>query len=239
MPPLIGVTAGHRDVTSPGADERALVLYVAYTRMVRLAGGVAVIPAPVPNDQVPALLDHLDGVVLTGGGDVEPGRYGGATHDKVYGVDPERDEFEIAVAREAARRRMPMLAICRGMQVLNVAAGGTLIEDIADHRPDALPHRVEGDDAYRGIQEVDIQPGSTTALAVGATSLRVNSVHHQGIGEIAPAFRVTATTGDGIIEAFEPRDEAWPLWAVQWHPEWLPDEEASGRLFRAVVDAAS
>lgn len=238
MPPLIGVSAGHRDVTSPGADERAHVLYVAYTRMVREAGGVPVVLAPGPPEEVPALLDHLDGLVLTGGGDVDPAAYGGSDHPKVYGVDPERDAFELALAREAAARRMPTLAICRGMQVLNIAFGGTLVEDIADADADAVPHRVEGEDAYRPIQEVTVEPGSTTAAVLGTERLSVNSVHHQGIGRLAGAFRLTATTADGVVEAYEPADGAWPLWAVQWHPEWLPAEEPSRRLFRAVVEAA-
>jgi len=237
MPPLIGITAGHRDVTSPGADERAHVLYVAYTAMVREAGGLPVILAPVPANEVPGLLDRIDGLVLTGGGDVDPSTYGGAAHPAVYGVDPERDAFELALVGEAAARKMPMLAICRGMQILNVAKGGTLIEDIADD-PAALPHRIEGGDAYRGIQEVTVDGKSTTAAALGTASLRVNSVHHQGIRVLASDFRVTATTPDGMVEAFESVDASWPLCAVQWHPEWLPNDSASHRLFGTLVAAA-
>jgi len=239
MPPLIGITAGHRDVTSPGADERAHVLYTAYTRMVRESGGLSVILAPVPADEVPALLDRIDGLVMTGGGDIDPALYGGSANAAVYGVDPERDAFELALATEAAARKMPTLAICRGMQALNVARGGTLIEDIASDDPDALPHRVEGEEAYQGIQEVTVVEGSTTAAALGTTVLHVNSVHHQGIRSLAPDFRVTASTSDGMIEAYEPVDSSWPLWAVQWHPEWLPGDAPSHRLFATLIAAAS
>jgi gamma-glutamyl-gamma-aminobutyrate hydrolase PuuD len=238
MPPLIGITAGHHDIASPGADERAHVLYTAYTRLVREAGGLPVILAPVPDADIPALLDRIDGLVMTGGGDVEPSLYGGVDNKAVYGVDPERDAFEIALSREVTARRFPVLAICRGMQVLNVAHGGTLIEDIASHDPAALPHRVEGDEAYQGIQEVVVDADSTTASALGATSLAVNSVHHQGIGDLADHFRVTATTSDGIIEAYESVDPDWPLCAVQWHPEWLPNEASSRNLVATLIAAA-
>jgi len=237
MPPLIGITAGHRDVTSPGADERAHVLYTAYTRLVREAGGLPVILAPVLDSEIPALLDRIDGLVMTGGGDVEPSRYGGTANETVYGVDPERDAFEIALSREITARRFPTLAICRGMQVLNVAHGGTLIEDIASDDPTALPHRVEGAEAYQGIQEVTVESDSTTASALGTTSLAVNSVHHQGIGALADRFRATATTADGIIEAYESVDPEWPLCAVQWHPEWLPNE-TSRSLISTLIAAA-
>ncbi|MCB2224851.1 MAG: gamma-glutamyl-gamma-aminobutyrate hydrolase family protein [Actinobacteria bacterium] len=238
MKPLIGVTAGHRDVHSPGGDEHAHVLYTAYTSRVREAGGLPVVLAAGPPGEVPSLLERLDGVVMTGGGDLDPAHYGGSPHEKLYGVDPDRDEFELALASVIAERRMPLLAICRGMQVLNVAFGGTLYEDIADQRPDAIPHRVEGGDAYRGIQEVTVVDGSTTAQALGTNVLKVNSVHHQGIRDLAPAFRATATTSDGIVEAYEPLDGAWPLLAVQWHPEWLPGEAPARRLFEALVAAA-
>lgn len=222
---------------SPGGDEPAHVLYVAYSRMVHEAGGLPVILTPTPADRIPGLLDRIDGLVLTGGGDVEPSRYGGADHPSVYGVDAERDAFELAISSEAADRRMPMLAICRGMQVLNVARGGSLIEDIPTDRPDALAHTVEGAQTYQGIHEVSVVAGSTTAKALGSESVRVNSVHHQSILWLAPDFRVTATTSDGIVEAYEAADESWPMWAVQWHPEWLPDDPASRGLFEALIGA--
>ncbi|MBU1227171.1 MAG: gamma-glutamyl-gamma-aminobutyrate hydrolase family protein [Actinobacteria bacterium] len=238
MRPLIGITAGHRSITSAGADERAHVLYAAYTRKVREAGGLPVILTPVPQEDVPGLLDRIDGLVMTGGGDVDPNRYGGTTHPAVYGVDAERDSFELALADEAALRRLPMLAICRGMQVVNVARGGTLIEDIATHDPEALPHQVTGEAAYQGVQVVTVAEGSSTAAALGATTLRVNSVHHQAVRDLAPGFRITATTSDGMIEAYEPIDAAWPLLAVQWHPEWLTGDDSSHRLFATLVATA-
>ncbi|MCJ7726453.1 MAG: gamma-glutamyl-gamma-aminobutyrate hydrolase family protein [Acidimicrobiia bacterium] len=238
MQPLIGITAGHRDVRSPGGDERAHVLFAAYSRMVHAAGGLPVILTPTPAERVPGLLDRIDGLVMTGGGDVEPSLYGGTGHPAVYGVDPERDAFEVVLANESAARRMPMLAICRGMQVLNVARGGTLIEDIATNHPSALSHMVEGEDTYRGIHDVSVVAGSKTAEALGSALVRVNSVHHQSIRQLSADFRVTATTSDGLVEAYESVDASWPMWAVQWHPEWLPDDPASRGLFAALIAAA-
>jgi len=225
-------------VKSPGGAEPAYVLYVAYSRMVREAGGLPVILTPTPADRIAGLLDRIDGVVLTGGGDIEPSRYGGTDLPSVYGVDTDRDAFELALAGEAADRRMPLLAICRGMQVLNVARGGTLIEDISTHLPDALAHQVEGEETYRGIHEVSVVAGSTTAKALGSESVRVKSVHHQSVRKLAPDFRITATADDGIVEGYEATDGSWPMWAVQWHPEWLPDDPASRGLFEALIGAA-
>jgi putative glutamine amidotransferase len=156
----------------------------------------------------------------------------------VYGIDPARDEFEIALAREARDRRLPTLFICRGMQVLNVALGGTLITDIASAGPALIDHQRIDQPAGTRQHTVDIDPGSSTATALGTTTVTVNSLHHQAIRDLAPGLAVTGRAPDGIIEAVASTDD-WPMWAVQWHPESLgADDEPSLRLFEHLVQAA-
>jgi putative glutamine amidotransferase len=240
MRPVIGITTRPRTVKSSAGESDAHTLQHTYSDSVLRAGGIPVLLAPVPDQDIPALLDRLDGLVLTGGGDIEPERYGGTRHDSMYGMDFDRDEFEIELVRVAAARRFPILAICRGLQVVNVALGGTLIEDIpteigsADHT--AIGHMV-----FNGHQHVRLEPGCAVATVVGATDLEVNSIHHQAVRDLAPGFRAVAWAADGVIEAIQHEDADWPLLAVQWHPEYLNqvDDKASLYLFRAVVDAAA
>jgi putative glutamine amidotransferase len=179
-------------------------------------------------------------LLLSGGGDIAPARYGGIAHEAVYEVDPLRDEFELALARAARSRLIPTLAICRGMQVANVAFGGTLFEDIGFHNADALEHRRPGPACSEPQHQVELDPDSTTAAAFGKDLVEVNTIHHQALRDVAPEFRVTGRAPDGIIEAIEPTDASWAMWAVQWHPEYLgPGDEASTAMFRTFVAAAS
>ena len=226
-------------MTSAAGEERAHVLYVSYSRIVREAGGFPVVLTPVDDPEIGALVDRLDGLVMTGGGDMDPTLHGAEMHESVYAVDLERGSFEIALAREAAARRLPTLTICRGLQVINVALGGTLIVDIAAREPSALTHRVMGEQSHTGVHEVTIEEATTTAAALGATSLRVDSIHHQAILRVADTLRVTGRAPDGVIEAVEPTDRSWPMWGVQWHPEWLPGEEPSHRIFASLMTAAA
>ncbi len=233
---MIGITCAQREVPSSAGEDRAHVLYATYSAMVRAAGGVPVVL--LPSDAIDELVARIDGLVLSGGGDVEPARYGGPGAESVYGVDRERDEFEIALARAAAARRLPTLAVCRGMQVVNVAFGGTLIADIPTAIPGAEQHRRRSGDARLPVQRVTLEAGSALATALGSTEVLVNTVHHQAIDEVGSGLRVTGRAGDGLPEAMEAPE--WPLWAVQWHPEWLgSDDGPSLRLFRALVEAAS
>lgn len=239
MQPIIGVSSGRRMVTSSAGETRAHVLYTTYTSMIREADGLPVVLTPGPATEVEALLDRLDGLLLSGGGDIEPVCYDGVQHEAVYGIEPLLDEFELALVRGAARRNLPTLAICRGMQIANVALGGTLFEDIKSARPDALEHRRRGQGATEPQHAVELDPDSTTARALGKDTVEVNTVHHQALREVAEQLRVTGRAPDGIIEAVEPTDSSWPMWAVQWHPEWLGrDDEPSLALFRAFVAAA-
>jgi putative glutamine amidotransferase len=159
----------------------------------------------------------------------------------VGGVDEARDSIELGLARSAAEGGTPFLGICRGLQVANVALGGTLYTDISDQAPNALKHNYENADVITErtqlVHPVHIEAGSRVGQILGASLLQVNSLHHQGIKELAPAFKSVAFAPDGIIEAIELPGHPFGI-AVQWHPEWLIDQEATRRFFRAFVDAA-
>ena len=238
--PLIGITAGLRKVKASVGLEPAHTVWPAYADMVRAAGGIPIAVLPGDPTEAEALLARLDGILFSGGGDVDPARYGGETRPRVYGIDEARDEFEVILVRAAQATRFPTLCICRGMQVVNVALGGTLIEDLLDDDAGRLQHWVDGEGKDQNAQhEVSVEPGSTTAKALGTDHVLVNSIHHQAVRTPGKGLVVTGTSHDGVIESLEPEDSAWPMWAVQWHPELLGTGDApSLRLFKALVDAA-
>ena len=239
MAPLIGITTGLRTLHSPTGDYLVHALGHNYTEMVRHAGGVPVLITAGDPGEIPALLGRLDGVVMSGGGDVDPARYGGQPHPAVYGIDPVRDEFEIALARALAERQLPTACICRGLQVMNVAMGGSLIEDISAEGPDLLPHWVDGDGSYLPQHPVIIERGSVTAKALGTEELGVNTLHHQAVRRVGAGLVVTGRAPDGVIEALAPEDASWPMLAVQWHPEYLgPEHAPSASFFETLVRAA-
>lgn len=192
-----------------------------YVESIRRAGGdprTLDHAADRPEDVVSA----CSGVLLTGGGDVDPARYGEAPHPAVAGVDPARDEYEFVLVRLALERNVPLLAICRGLQVLNVAAGGTLIQDIPSQVVGALEHSVKTP-LFAIAHDVWVARGSVLAALMSeelgsGDTLAVNSRHHQSVRELAKDFEVTATAPDGVIEAFERRAARFCV-AVQWHPE--------------------
>jgi putative glutamine amidotransferase len=189
-------------------------------------------------------LNGIGGLLLPGGGDVEPARYGEEPHPSLVDVEPLRDEFEIALVREARSRNLPIFAICRGLQVLNVAFGGTLVQDIPTQVPGALEHRfaVPPHEAFALAHEVWIDKDTKLARLMnerlgGADTCEVNSRHHQAVKQVAPNFHVSATAPDGVIEAIE--DPAAPFClAVQWHPEnfWRTGEFRP--LFETFVETA-
>ena len=242
--PLIGVTTWRRRIdTDLGRDRPVHSLGVEYADPIAAAGGVPVLLAP--SSGVDEILDRIDGLVISGGEDLEPGRYGApAQEDKTY--DPARDEFEIALIRGARTRALPVLAICRGLQVVNVAFGGTLIVDIA--ATDAHRTLTAADEQVSARHEVTFAQDSQLAALYGTTQRTVNTIHHQAPDAVAPGFRAVAWAPDGVIEAIEHVEsesdgsrETWPLWAVQWHPEKMlaPHEiEQERSLFSAFIDAA-
>jgi putative glutamine amidotransferase len=240
MPPVIGISTRPRELESPEGESSAHTLQRTYTNAVLRAGGVPVLLAPVPDPQVGALIDRIDGLVLSGGGDVDPARYGSATDDTMFGIDFERDQFEIELVRTAKAQRLPTLAICRGLQVVNVALGGSLIEDIPTEVGSA-DHTILGHEVFNGHQHVSLDPTCLVAKVVGTNDLQVNSIHHQAVREVAPGFRPVGRADDGVIEAIEFEDPEWALLAVQWHPEYLSDADdpASLALFKALVDATA
>lgn len=226
MTPLVAVTVG-REAAESGAERVGVA--AAYVRALTRAGLVPVLVPPLVDPAAAcALLDRVGGLVLTGGEDVAPARYGAAAHPRLGATDPERDAVELALVAAATRRRLPILAICRGLQILNVALGGTLYQDLPSERPGPLAH---DDDA--GRHAITIEPGSLLARTLAATRALVNTRHHQAVRDLAPALRATAWAEDGVLEAAEARDPgAWVL-ALQWHPEDEPDD----RLFRGFAEA--
>ena len=188
-----------------------------------------------------AVLKDVQGILLTGGGDVDPAFYGEARHDTIDDAEPGRDEFEIDLARRAIAENVPLLAICRGAQVLNVAAGGSLVQDIPSAIESELTHSVS-EPKNADCHEIAVVRGSRLSAALGAAvasscSCRVNSRHHQSVGRIGAGLVASATAGDGVIEAIEAPASAFCL-GVQWHPEnfWQTGEFTP--LFDAFIAAA-
>jgi putative glutamine amidotransferase len=239
MKPVIGLTTYGRDerkIQTLYYDE-FFYLPAVYVDAVRRAGGVPLL-LPPGGDDWPAWLSLLDGLIVTGGGDVAPAAYGGQLdHHAIAGVDLERDASEIGLVRQAAAgRSMPLLCICRGMQVLNVALGGTLYEHIPDVRDQDIHRATDGGWA---IQEVQVKPDSLLAGVMGATSVSTHSGHHQAVKELGQGLVVSATAADGLPEALELPGHPW-LVAVQWHPEMSANSEATQqRIFDRLVTAAA
>jgi putative glutamine amidotransferase len=232
--PLIAITATSR----ADGDTRRVRLGAAYVTAVEQAGGLPLILPPLSSVAgAEQLLDAADALLLTGGEDVSPDRYGAAPHPKLGDVNVARDATEIALVEIARQRALPTLAVCRGIQLVNVAFGGSLIQDIPSERPGTLDHD-PGTPRAAGVHDVRVEPSSRLALAVGAPHLRVNSFHHQAADRVAEGLRATAWAPDGIIEGLEWDGSDWWMLAVQWHPEEMIGEEAEMGIFRAFVEEA-
>jgi len=186
------------------------------------------------------MLARVDALVLTGGEDVNPARYGEAPHPRLGALSDERDEAEIALVEAARELRLPTLAICRGVQILNVALGGTLIQDIPSQVTTDIDHDPDVPRTSR-THSIHVDTDSRLARAVGVTQMEVNSVHHQSVARVAPVLRVVATAPDGVIEGVETApDDPWWCVGVQWHPEDTFDTgELDRRLFSALSSAAT
>lgn len=240
--PVIGLCASLERVRHGAWDEPADLLPRMYAVAVQAAGGLALLLPP--DDDVArepdVLLDRLDALVLAGGGDVDPASYGARPHPETSGTSEERDRFELALTHRALERDLPVLGICRGMEMLNVATGGTLDQ----HLPDTLGH---GNHAHTpGVfadHEVELEPGSLAARVVGANSTTVKSHHHQGVAELGEGLVASGRSVPdppfggqaAVIEAIEMPDRAFAL-GVLWHPE---VDEASGVLGALVEQAAA
>ena len=227
----VAVTAGIR----PDGDTSRVRLTAAYVTALERAGLVPLIVPPLSSTEAASsVLDSVSGLVLTGGEDVDPARYGEQRHEKVRSVNVARDATEAALVEEARARGLPVFAICRGIQILNVALGGTLVQDIPSQCHTEIDHDEEGARTSR-THEVSIEPGSLIAGAVGTEHLSVNSFHHQSVKRVADGMKVTARSPDGVIEGIESTDDSWWVMGVQWHPEEMTDsaEPWDRGLFKA------
>lgn len=239
--PLIGITVGSG--SSNDANGAALRVRSTYPRAVAAARGVPLlIPLDIDPGTLRAIYDRLDGVVITGGGDIDPARYGADASPYTAGVDPRRDELEIQLAQWAVDEDKPLLGICRGHQVLNVALGGTLIQDIRAEVPGSFRHDSPSDEWFiRLPHEVQVARGSLlhSALSLTGERLAVNTMHHQALGAVAPSLCVVARADDGIIEGIELPERRFIV-GVQWHPEALfAEHKPHLHVFEALVTAAS
>jgi putative glutamine amidotransferase len=241
--PLIGIPTQTLHVIE-GIPERlppSWVMNQRYSRAAAAAGGIPVM-VPLIEDlpTLRALYDRLGGLLLAGGVDVDPAAYGEVRTPLTGAIDPARDRVEIQLARWALAEGKPIFGICRGLQVLNVALGGTLLQDIAAQHPGAIKHDYFPTQGYSRDHEahhVRVTPGSRLHAALAAQEIPVNSMHHQAVADLGMGLRVTAVAADGVIEAIEAADHRFAL-AVQWHPESLRGDHAA-RLLAPFLAAAT
>jgi putative glutamine amidotransferase len=242
--PLIAVTTSemrHAALGAPAAEadppRREMVLGMRYLEAIGRAGALAVVVPPMPGPAIPALLDRVDGICLSGGPDLHPDAYGAPAHPELGPTEPRLDAFELALARAADERDMPILAICRGMQVLNVARGGTLHQHLPDVVGDSVMHRQPGAPGAP-THAVSVVPDSRLAALLGHRDVQVNSFHHQAVDVLGERLTVTARAEDGTVEAFESAGSRFVV-GVQWHAECLVDHDEQAALFTALVDACA
>lgn len=232
MRPLIGLTPSYRE------EPDACWLHTDYLRAVERAGGLPVaLPLTGSTAALAALCRRLDGVLLTGGPDPLPALYGEETLPCCGAICPQRDEMELALTREALRQGLPLLGICRGIQVLNVALGGTLYQDVAAQTGTAVNHQMEKPYS-RAAHGVAVAPGSPLFRLLGQGRLAVNSCHHQAVRRLAPQLAAMAQAEDGLAEAVWMPGRPF-VWAVQWHPERLGADAGSPKIFAAFAAACA
>lgn len=233
--PLIGITS-----TFVRLNELSEGVYVHqdYHRAVREAGAVPFVLPLTDEEAFCEAIDRCDGVIFSGGEDVDPKYFGADPHTGLGNVFPLRDRLEILAMRRLKTQDKPMLAICRGVQVLNVAFGGTLIQDLPSIRPNAMQHMQKAA-RHHDSHWIDIVEGSRLFQVLGHPRVRTNSLHHQAIDAVAPGFRVSGTAGDGTVEAIEAPDARYIL-GVQWHPESMAAHDPIMKgLFSSLVEAST
>ena len=236
--PLIGITT--RTATNSTGTIPMIASPRSYTEALLHAGAVPVlVPLNLPAEPRAELLDRLDGIVFSGGGDITLAYFDGVPHERVYGEDNERDEMEFGFLEQVKEREKPLLGICRGLQVINVAHGGTLYTHINDQLAGSLKHDYFPDYPWDlHAHPVQIDEGSALAEIVGEPLIEVNSLHHQGVETLGNGLHATAHAPDGIIEAIEIDDYPFGI-AVQWHPEWMPGDAAAEAIIGALVHASA
>lgn len=237
MKPIIGITCLLRDLQLFESPEHCNVLPTCFIEAVTFAGGTPVLLSPQAANAA-EYLPLLDGLLLSGGADVTPSLYGQAPHTKTTGCIPERDGFEVELARAVLAKNIPVLGICRGAQVLNVALGGTLIQDIPECVPGAISH-LQDDLDHEPSHDVSLNTSGLLTEIFISTEIRVNSFHHQAVEKPGDGLQVVALSRDGVIEAVEGTRWKWVV-GVQWHPEYMfSTDEKQMRLFKSFVAAAT
>jgi putative glutamine amidotransferase len=243
MHPLVGVTTSElraavmaRPLLEGDPPQTEMALGMVYTRAVELAGGLPVVLPPLAAPRVAPLVSQLAGLCLSGGPDIAPAGYGARPHRELGPTEPGLDAFEIAAARAADRLGLPVLGICRGVQALNVARGGTLQQHLPDVTDGSIDHR-QTQPGHVATHPVRIAPDSRLAAILGTTETAVNSFHHQAIERVGSGLRPVAWAPDGTIEAVEGEGERFVL-GVQWHAEGLVGRAEHLALFETLVEAA-
>jgi putative glutamine amidotransferase len=243
-PPLIGVTTSEvrrSERAQPLAEadpaRTEMVLGMVYARAVQRAGGMPVVLPPLRPGEVPELAARLEGLCLSGGPDLDPAAYDERAHAELGPVEPDLDHWEIALLHEAERLGIPILGICRGCQVLNVARGGTLHQHLPDVTDGRIGHR-QTEPGSETTHDVDVAPGSLLAQILGETHIAVNSFHHQAADRLGSGLRPVAWSPDGVVEGIEDPDAPFVV-GVQWHAETLIERAEQCSLFEALTEAAS
>jgi len=235
MAPIIGITTNQ---STNAQGHPTVMLMQSYINAVIVGGGVPVlIPSVIAGDGWDAVYSRLDGILFSGGGDIGLEHSPGDPHPRIDGVDPLRDSIELKLIRLAVSDGKPFFGICRGCQVLNVALGGSIYTHIPDQLPNALDHTYPLNMRTTLVHDVKLDEGTRISEIYDEPIIKVNSLHHQGLKDIAPSLRITGHAPDGLVEAIELPDHPFGL-AVQWHPEWLTDQESTKNLFRKFVEAA-
>ena len=229
--PLIGI--GSDILQVEGARDRAFA-YLTYVDALRRAGAVAIVIPPQP-ENARELIAALDGVLLAGGYDCDPSLYSEEPHPSIEVMDIRRQENDLAIARAARESGIPTLGVCLGMQMMNVAAGGSLVQDIASQLDTQIQHASEP--ANRARHDIRVEGGTRLSTLVGELELNVNSSHHQAVGRVADGLRATAYAPDGVVEGLEDPDHPFYV-GVQWHPEDMTEDRAASSIFAAFVAAA-
>lgn len=232
MRPTIGITCSH------DYQHDRTYLPQAYAKGVEQAGGMPILlPQAMSADCLGQLVHMLDGILFSGGVDVDPVHFGEEPLPNLGEIAPERDRFELELARQALDADLAIFAICRGIQVLNIAAGGTIYQDLRTQLDKTLKHSQEAPRWY-ATHKITIKGGTFLARALQAREARVNSFHHQAVNRIAPGFRLSASATDGVIEAIESENHKYVV-GVQWHPEVMWEKETQMlKLFKSFIQAA-
>lgn len=233
MKPIIGVTSSVK-------DERTMLVSYDNIDSVTASGGVPlVLPNLTNEEEIEQISNRIDGLLVTGGGDIDPTLFGEEPHPNLGLITPGRDTFEISLIKKMIKARKPVLAICRGCQVLNIAGGGDMYQDIYSQTDRQLLQHRQVAPRSHGSHYIDVQEGSLLNQITGSDYYKVNSFHHQAVRDMAPGFFVSARSSDGIIEALESREHPFLL-GVQWHPECMTalGDKPSLLLFSAFIEAS-